>query len=148
MKRLRKIFECLKEYYEGDNPFRSKTLMRSEREEQGMVVHRQAFTKEQEEQILTVLSDSDPNHKVKNKAEIRIVYIIDMFTGQRLKVVSGLDVEKRCRIDTPSERWNVFHRSTVAVRGSPLFRCPPCMAFFAHNLKSISSFLFFSRHFQ
>ena len=85
MKRLRKIFECLKEYYDGDNPFRSKTLMRSEREEQGMVVHRQAFTKEQEEQILAVLSDTDPNHKVKNKAEIRIVYIIGMFTGQRLK---------------------------------------------------------------
>ena len=85
MKRLRKIFECLKDYYEGDNPFRSKTLMRSEREEQGMVVHRQAFTKEQEEQLLAVLSDSDPKHKLKNKAEIRIVYIIGMFTGQRLK---------------------------------------------------------------
>lgn len=85
IKRLRKIFDCLKDYYEGDNPFRSKTLLRSEREEQGSVVHRQAFTKEQEEQLLAVLSDSDPKHKLINKAEIRIVYIIGMFTGQRLK---------------------------------------------------------------
>jgi integrase len=85
IKRLRKIFDCLKDYYDGDNPFRSKTLLRSEREEQGSVVHRQAFTKEQEEQLLAVLSDSDPRHKLINKAEIRIVYIIGMFTGQRLK---------------------------------------------------------------
>ena len=85
IKRLRKIFECLKDYYEGENPFRSKTLMRNEREERGTVVHRQAFTKEQEEQLLAVLSDTDPKHKLMNKEEIRIVYIIGMFTGQRLK---------------------------------------------------------------
>ena len=85
IKRLRKIFECLKDYYEGENPFRSKTLMRNEREERGTVVHRQAFTKEQEEQILSVLSDADPKHKLMNKEGIRIVYIIGMFTGQRLK---------------------------------------------------------------
>ena len=85
IKRLRKIFECLKDYYEGENPFRSKTLMRSEREERGTVVHRQAFTKEQEDQILAVLSDTDPMHKVKNKAEIRVIYTIGIFTGQRLK---------------------------------------------------------------
>ena len=85
IKRLRKIFECLKDYYEGENPFRSKALMRNEREERGTVVHRQAFTKEQEQKILAVLSDSDPRHKLMNKAEIRVVYIIGMFTGQRLK---------------------------------------------------------------
>jgi integrase len=59
--------------------------MRNEREERGTVVHRQAFTKEQEEQLLTVLSDTDRKHKLMNKAEMRIVYIIGMFTGQRLK---------------------------------------------------------------
>ncbi len=85
IKRLRKIFDCLSDYYEGENPFRSKTLLRSEREERGTVVHRQAFTKEQEEALLAVLSDSDPKHKLKNKEEMRIVYIIGMFTGQRLK---------------------------------------------------------------
>ena len=85
IKHLRKIFDCLKDYYEGENPFRSKTLMRNEREERGTVVHRQAFTKEQEEQLLLVLSDTDRKHKLMNKAEMRIVYIIGMFTGQRLK---------------------------------------------------------------
>jgi len=83
IKRLRKIFDCLKEYYDGENPFRSKTLLRNPREEQDTIVRRQAFTKEQEQELLTVLSDSI--HKLKNKAEIRVVYIMGMFTGQRLK---------------------------------------------------------------
>ena len=100
IKRLRKIFDCLKDYYEGENPFRSKTLLRSEREEQGTVVHRQAFTKEQEDALLAVLSDSAPEHKLMNKAEMRIVYIIGMFTGQRLKDCvllqwQNIDMEKR-----------------------------------------------------
>ena len=85
IKRLRKIFSCFKEYYAGENPFRSRTLLRSEREEQGTVVYRQAFSKEQEEQLVAVLSDSDPKHKLMNKAEIRVLYIIGRFTGQRLK---------------------------------------------------------------
>ena len=85
IKRLRKIFKCLKEYYEGDNPFRSKSLMRNPREEIGMLVHRQAFTKEQEDQILAVLSDSKPRHQIRDRDEIRIIYTIGMFTGQRLK---------------------------------------------------------------
>lgn len=85
IKRLRLIFDCFKDYCTGDNPFRSKTLMRNEREELGNLVHRQAFTKEQEDQLLAVLSDSKRRHRLKNKTEIRIVYTIGMFTGQRLK---------------------------------------------------------------
>ena len=85
IKRLRKIFDCLTEYYAGENPFRSKALLRSEREERGTVVHRQAFTKEQEEQLIAVLSDDDPKHKIMNKDEIRVLYVIGRFTGQRLK---------------------------------------------------------------
>ena len=82
---LRRIFDCLTDYYEGNNPFRSKSLLRNGREERGTLIRRQAFTKEQEDQLLAVLSDSKPDHKVMNKEEIRIVYIIGMFTGQRLK---------------------------------------------------------------
>ena len=85
IKRLRKIFDCLKEFFAGENPFRSKALLRSEREERGTVVHRQAFTKEQEEQLIAVLSDDDPKHKIMNKDEIRVLYVIGRFTGQRLK---------------------------------------------------------------
>jgi len=82
---LRRIFDCLTDYYEGNNPFRSKSLLRNGREERGTLIRRQAFTKEQEDQLLAVLSDSEPDHNVMNKEEIRIVYIIGMFTGQRLK---------------------------------------------------------------
>ena len=83
IKRLRKIFDCLKDYYSGDNPFKSKTLLRNTREEQDTVAHRQAFTKEQEEQLRDVLGDE--RFKVINKPEIRVIYYLGMYTGQRLK---------------------------------------------------------------
>ena len=57
IKRLRRIFDCLKDYYFGDNPFRAKTLLRSEREEQDAIVRRQAFTQDQEQQLRDVLAD-------------------------------------------------------------------------------------------
>ena len=83
IKRLRKIFDCLKDYYSGDNPFKSKALLRSTREEQDTIVRRQAFTKEQEQQLRDVLADDQ--YKVMNKPEIRVIYYLGMFTGQRLK---------------------------------------------------------------
>ena len=83
IKRLRRIFDCLKEYYADDNPFRSKTLLRNEREEQDTIVRRQAFTQEQEQQIRDVLADT--MHRVMNKPEIRVIYYVGMYAGQRLK---------------------------------------------------------------
>lgn len=83
IKRLRKIFDCLSDYYSGNNPFKSKTLLRSTREEQDSVARRQAFTKEQEQQLRDVLADDQ--YKVMNKPEIRVIYYLGMFTGQRLK---------------------------------------------------------------
>ena len=83
IRRLRKIFECLKEYTNGENPFRTKYVFRNAREEQGKVARRLAFTKEQEEALRTVLSDS--THVVLNKQEIRVAYYLGMFTGQRMK---------------------------------------------------------------
>ena len=83
LKRLRKIFDCLSEYYDGDNPFQNKLLFRKEREEQDTVVRRQAFTREQEQQLRDVLTD--PQYKVMNKPEIRVIYYLGMFTGQRMK---------------------------------------------------------------
>ena len=38
IKRLRKIFSCLSDYYSGDNPFAAKSLLRSMREEQNTTV--------------------------------------------------------------------------------------------------------------
>jgi len=83
LKRLRKIFDCLSDFYDGENPFRNKGIFRKEREEQDTVVRRLAFTQEQEQQLRDVLADS--THRVMNKREIRCIYYIGMYAGQRLK---------------------------------------------------------------
>ncbi len=80
---LGKIFEVLREYRESDNPFNAKSLRRKEREEQEHIIRRQSFSREQEAMLLEALEDD--RRKVKNKAEIRVVYHLGMFTGQRLK---------------------------------------------------------------
>ena len=48
-----------------------------------IATRRIAFTREEEEQIKQVLDD--PQYKLKNKAEIKVVFYIGMYTGQRLK---------------------------------------------------------------
>ena len=83
IKRLRRIFETLREYRDEPNPFSSNSLMRKEREEQENEVRRMSFTKDQEQQLLKALSDD--KHKVLNKPEIRVIYYLGMFTGQRFK---------------------------------------------------------------
>ena len=83
LKRIRKVISVLKEYHGGDNPFYAKSLFRNKREEQDAVVRRQAFTKEVEQRLLEELRS--PAHKLMNKEEIRIIYTIGMYTGQRLK---------------------------------------------------------------
>ncbi len=82
IKRLRRIFSTLGEYID-ENPFTAKSLMRKEREEQGNEIRRLSFTKEQEQQLLKVLVD--PKYKVMHKPELRVVYYLGMFTGQRFK---------------------------------------------------------------
>jgi len=71
------------EYFEDGNPFDLKQLYRVKREEQGKFQRRQAFTRDQEKQMLEVLDDN--KFKVINKEEIRVIYHLGMFTGQRLK---------------------------------------------------------------
>ena len=83
LKRLKRVFGVLKEYREGENPFSAKSLRRKEREEQEHMVRRMSFSQEQEQKLLETLKDS--KYKVKNKPEIRVVYHLGMFTGQRLK---------------------------------------------------------------
>ena len=83
LKRIRKVFSVLKEYHGGEDPFKAKSIFRKEREEQDAIVRRQAFTKEEELRLLEELRA--PNHRLMNKEEIRIVYTIGMYTGQRLK---------------------------------------------------------------
>lgn len=96
--RLRKIFATLSAYYSGSNPFTTKSLIRKDREEQENTVRRLAFSSEQEKQLIAVLDD--PLHKVMHKHEIKVIYYIGMFTGQRLKDCvllkwDRIDLEKR-----------------------------------------------------
>ena len=83
IKRLRKIFEALKDYRNADNPFNIKSIRRKAREEQEHIVRRVSFSREQETRLLEVLEDD--KFKVINKPEIKVLYHLGMFTGQRLK---------------------------------------------------------------
>ena len=83
LRRIKRIFEVLKNYRENGNPFAASSLLRKAREEQEHIVKRISFTREQEMQLLAALEDN--SRKVKNKPEIRVVYHLGMFTGQRLK---------------------------------------------------------------
>ena len=84
IKRLRKIFNVLAEYRNGEeNPFASKTLFRKMREEQDIGVRRMSFTHEQEKALMEALDN--PKFKVKNKEEIKVIYYLGLYTGQRLK---------------------------------------------------------------
>lgn len=83
IKRIRRIFRVLREYWSGDNPFQSATLLRKEREEREQDVHRLSFSRDQEQELRRVLADD--KYKVLNKPEIRVIYYLGMFTGQRLK---------------------------------------------------------------
>ena len=83
LRRLRKIFEVRKEDREDGNPFSAKALRRKEREEQGQNIRRLSFTRDQEAMLLKVLDDG--KYKVMHKPEIKVIYYLGMFTGQRLK---------------------------------------------------------------
>ena len=84
IKRLRKIFNVLSEYMHGQaNPFVSRTLLRSGREEQDIGACRQMFTHEEEMKIRDALDD--PKYKLINKEEIKLIFYIGLYAGQRLK---------------------------------------------------------------
>ena len=83
LKRIRKVFKVLQEYCSEDNPFQPAVLYRKEREEREQDVHRLSFTREQEQQLRDVLDDD--HYKVLNKPEVRVIYYLGMFTGQRMK---------------------------------------------------------------
>ena len=83
IRRMKKVFDVLKEYRDTENPFIARSLFRKNREEQENSIRRISFTREEEAKILKVLDD--PKYKVINKSEIRVIYYIGMFTGQRFK---------------------------------------------------------------
>ena len=50
IKRIRRVFKVLREYWNGENPFGSQILLRKEREDRERDVYRLSFTREQEQQ--------------------------------------------------------------------------------------------------
>jgi integrase len=83
LRRLQRIFDTMKEFRTDDNPFTVRSFKRKEREEQGSGVRRKSFTREEEERIRQVLDDD--KHRVMHKPEMRVIYYLGMFTGQRFK---------------------------------------------------------------
>ena len=83
IRHVKKIFNVLSDYYTGENPFNSKYLLRKKREEMDQGVRRMSFDKEHIEGIKEVLDDD--KFKLLNKEEIKVIYYLGMYTGQRLK---------------------------------------------------------------
>ncbi len=83
LRHLKKIFEVLTDYYDGENPFKSKKLARMPREERGQGIKRLSFEDEHIKETKRVLDDEI--FVVINKAEIKVVYYPGMYTGQRMK---------------------------------------------------------------
>ena len=66
-----------------------------------------AFTREQEEQLREILDD--PQVKILNKEEIKVVFYIGMYTGQRLKDCALLQWQN---VDLVHQRINVTQYKT------------------------------------
>lgn len=81
--RLRKIFSTLQSYRAEENPFAAPSLRRKPREEQDNMVRRIPFTREEEERLRQLLDD--PAYKIMNKEELKTVFYVGMYTGQRMK---------------------------------------------------------------
>lgn len=83
IRRIRKVLGTLTAFGAKPEIARIRTLFRKEREERNIAARRLNFTPEQERAILAVFDD--PSYRLKNKDEIRIVYLLGLYTGQRLK---------------------------------------------------------------
>jgi integrase len=82
--RISHIVRTLSEYTRPDtSDWTNRNFRRRPREENGITARRLPFTKEQEEQIFAVLED--PGRRSQNKAELRVLFHLGAFTGQRLK---------------------------------------------------------------
>ena len=83
LRRLKKIARTLIDYLHGTNPFDAPTLQRKAREEQNLTARRLGFSPEQIAELQKALDD--PAKVVLNKEEIKVIFYLGMYTGQRLK---------------------------------------------------------------
>ena len=117
IKRIRKVFKALHDCWTGTNPFASPTLLRKSREEQDMGLRRLGFTVEQEQRILQTLED--PTKQVKNKPEIRVIFYLGIYTGQRLK---DCVLARWNNIDLNQKRMDVEQNKTGKFVSLPIAR--------------------------
>lgn len=83
LRRIKKICRTLSDYLHGPNPFDAPTLQRKHREEQNLTARRIGFSPEQIAELQKALDD--PTKQVLNKEEIKVVFYLGMYTGQRMK---------------------------------------------------------------
>ncbi len=82
--RIAHVFKTLSAYTTPETTdWRNPNFKRKPREENGIEARRLPFTREQEEAIFSTLAD--PKHKWKNQAELKVLFALGAYTGQRMK---------------------------------------------------------------
>lgn len=82
--RVGHVFKVLNDYTTNEtSDWKNPNFKRKKSEETGIAARRLPFDNEQEETVLTVLSD--PARKFHNKEELRILFLLGAYTGQRMK---------------------------------------------------------------
>ncbi len=106
--RISHIVHTLSEYTrETTSDWTNRAFRRKDREEIGLGARRLPFTREQEEQLFAVLED--PRKHCKNKPELRVLFHLGAFTGQRLKDCALLQWHK---VDLPRQRISITQFKT------------------------------------
>ncbi|MBT4817917.1 MAG: tyrosine-type recombinase/integrase [Lentisphaerae bacterium] len=106
--RVSHVFRTLAEYTrDSTSDWTNRSFRRRAREEIGITARRLPFTKEQEEQLFAALED--PKRRCKNRVELRIMFYLGAFTGQRLKDCALLQWHK---VDLPRQRIKIAQFKT------------------------------------
>ena len=106
--RVAHVFHTLEEYTsEQTTDWRNPSLRRKPREEIGITARRLPFTREQEERLFEVLED--PKLECRDRNELRVLFHIGAFTGQRLKDCALLQWHA---VDLPRRRISITQYKT------------------------------------
>jgi integrase len=106
--RVAHVFHTLEEYTaERTCDWHNPSLKRRKREEIGITARRLPFTREQEEKLFEVLDD--PGLQCPNREELRVLFHIGAFTGQRLKDCALLQWDS---VDLPRRRITITQYKT------------------------------------
>ena len=106
--RVAHVFHTLEEYTaERTCDWHNPSLKRKPREEIGITARRLPFTREHEERLFEALDD--PNLQCRDRDELRVLFHIGAFTGQRLKDCALLQWDS---VDLPRRRIKITQYKT------------------------------------